>query len=301
MINIGTNFLYKGPLFLDDRHGIAKSTDDLLNWSISVPEGFEVYLDLENGPAWYTYNSRNEWSEETGYFERRIDKGWVESQVGGVMASIANINSQITNLWTAIQNIEIQPNLSLQVTSNGGRYASGTSVTPDIRWVLKNYGTDVDIQDVTDVTIDNVSIGKVSQWTGAPISSPHTYVVAVTYSDITVQKTVDYTFENYTWTKYFGTSSLSTITSISQIQNIASRSGWNDNWTRVYEGIANCDGGKYPYYVIPSRYFDSSFKMFVGGFRTTAIHTDTLTIGGESYTAIRTEYIQNGILSIRYE
>lgn len=303
MIKIGTNFLYKGPLFLDSRHGIATSKSDLKNWSIPIPEGFEVYLNIENDPAWYTYNSRNPINQETGHFERRLDKAYVNSKIAEVQASIISINQQISNIQNAIDNIEIQPNLTLNVTSNGGRRVLGSSVTPHIEWVLKNYETVIGIQEVTDVLINNISIGKVSSWTSnESINEDRSYQLTVIYNDITLEQTIYYTFERYTWIKYFGTYSGSTLVNITDLTPSDPVScGWGTG-NMEFEGTLDCSGGKYPYYVLPTSIFNSStFKMYVGGFRTTDYVKDTLEIGDTTYTTIRTGYIQSGILQLRYE
>lgn len=304
MIKVGTNFLYQGPLFLDSRTGIATSKSDLKNWSTPIPPGFEVFLNLENDPSWYTYRPdlATPYSD-TGYFEKRLDKAYVDSKITEIMSSIININTQITNIWSAIEDIDIQPNLTLNVTSNGGRRVLGSSVVPRIEWVLKNYETTIDIQDVTDVLINNVSIGKVSAWTSpTSINENKTYTLTVLYNDNTLEQTISYTFEEYTWIKYFGTYSgptLSNITNLTPSTPIAQ--GWGTG-TAAFEGTLDCSGGKYPYYVFPtSIYNPSTFKMYVGGFRTTDFTVGSLEIENTTYTTIRTGYIQSGILQLRYE
>jgi hypothetical protein len=304
MIKIGTNFLYQGPLFLDSRHGIATSKTDLKNWSIPIPPGFEVYLNLENDPAWYTYRpDLDNPYIDTGYFERRLDKVYVDSEIDGVKASIANISQQVDDLSNAIELIDIKPNLTLDVTSNGGRRELGTGVYPNISWVLKNFGNPVDIQETTDVLINNVSIGKVSAWTDTEyITQDRTYLLTVIYKGHTLEHTISYTFEAYTWKKYFGTysgSSLSSITNLSPSTPVSQ--GWGTG-NMDYEGTLDCSGGKYPYYVIPTAiYHPENCKMYIGGFRTTDFTVATLRIGNTDYTTIRTGYIQSGILQLRYE
>lgn len=302
MIKIGTNFLYKGPLFLDSRHGIATSKTDLKNWSIPIPEGFEVYLNLENDPAWYTYNSGTT-NQETGHFTRRLDQAYVDSKITEVMSNIYNINTEINNIWNAINSIDIKPNLTLDVTSNGGRRVLGSSVVPHIEWTLKNFGTPINIQEVSDVLIDNVSIGKVSSWTSTTsINQSHTYQLTVIYNDNTLEKDISYTFEAYTWIKYFGTYSGSSLSNISNLNpSTPAAQGWGQG-SEAYEGTLDCTGGKYPYYVIPtSIYNPDTFKMYIGGFRTTDFEDGSLRIGDTDYTTIRTGYIQSGILQLRYE
>lgn len=67
-INIGASFLYKGKYFLDDRQNLPVTTNDLKNWSIPIPEGFEVYLSSEN--QWYEF--RSSYSDDiTGHFRKR--------------------------------------------------------------------------------------------------------------------------------------------------------------------------------------------------------------------------------------
>lgn len=304
MIKIGTNFLYRGPLFLDSRHGIATSKADLKNWSTPIPAGFEVYLNLENDPSWYTYKPNlDEPYPDTGYFEKRLDREYVESEIAEVQASMVTINQEITNIWNAIHSIDIQPNLTLDVTSNGGRRVLGSSVVPHIEWVLKNFGTPIDIQEVSDVLIDNVSIGKVSEWTSpVSISQNKTYTLTVIYNNITLEQTIGYTFEEYTWKKYFGTYSGATLGNITNLSpsNPVSQ-GWGTG-TVEFEGTLDCSGGKYPYYVIPDTLYNpATFKMYVGGFRTTDFVIDAIDIGGDRYITIRTRYIQSGILQLRYE
>jgi hypothetical protein len=304
MIKIGTNFSYQGPLFLDSRHGIATSKTDLKNWSIPIPAGFEVYLNLENDPAWYTYKPELTTPySDTGYFEKRLDKAYVDNKIAEIISSIININIQIDNLWDAINSINIQPNLTLDVSSNGGRRVLGSSVVPHISWVLKNFGTPINIQEVTDVLIDNVSIGKVSSWTSATsINQNQTYTLSVIYGEHTLERTISYTFEAYTWKKYFGTYNGSTLSDITYLSpSTPAAQGWGSG-SAVFEGTLDCSGGKYPYYVIPNTmYNQNTFKMFVGGFRTTDFVVGSLSIGGIDYKTIRTGYIQSGILQLRYE
>lgn len=67
-INIGASFSYKGKYFLDERIGLPKTTNDLKNWSIPIPEGFEVYLSENN--EWYEFRSSYN-DEVTGHFRKR--------------------------------------------------------------------------------------------------------------------------------------------------------------------------------------------------------------------------------------
>lgn len=305
MIEIGNNFLYRGPLFLDYRHGLASTKDNLLNWNIPVPEGFEVYLNSQTDPAWYTYKS---WINlpETGHFERRVDKSYVDDVIDGIEINIIRIDNEITNIWEAINDLNIEPSLVLEVESNGGRHPLGTSVLPEISWVLKNFGAAINPNDFDDVKINGSSVGKISLWTASsPINSNQTYTITVIYHGINIAQQVSYTFEQYTWAKYFGISSAQTLNNINSLQNMIQEQGW-DTPDLSFEGTAECWNGSatYPYYVIPipySTFDESSIRVYVGGVRTTDIRCNDINVNNLQCTAIRTGYIQTGQLRMKYE
>ena len=60
--NIGTNFSYKAENFLDYRQGHANSKEDLKNWDVPVPIGFEVCVNNE----WYYYDPEVD-NNDTGH------------------------------------------------------------------------------------------------------------------------------------------------------------------------------------------------------------------------------------------
>lgn len=68
-INIGTNIGYQGNDFLDSRSSV-EHLDDLKNYSLLIPEGFEVFCK-EDG-FWYKYNSEIT-DEITGHFIKRAN------------------------------------------------------------------------------------------------------------------------------------------------------------------------------------------------------------------------------------
>ena len=82
-VRLQTNHFYNGNDFLDSRHSIANSTDDLLNWFIDkkpedliiIPEGFEVYLppsrETDDSGIWYIYEPNKTPNEITGFFHPR--------------------------------------------------------------------------------------------------------------------------------------------------------------------------------------------------------------------------------------
>lgn len=72
--HIGTNFSLKAKEFLDKRQGDALTEKDLKDWSIPVPEGFEVCI----GTSWYYYKSDAS-LEKTGHWVPRVAKSLEES------------------------------------------------------------------------------------------------------------------------------------------------------------------------------------------------------------------------------
>lgn len=104
-IRIGSCIEFQGKYFLDQRQGIAKSTDDLLNWEIPVPEGFEVYLEGE----WYTYKT-NYSSDVTGHFYKRdqriedteIDLSKLWKKVGELEEKDVELEGDIDNLQDSV-------------------------------------------------------------------------------------------------------------------------------------------------------------------------------------------------------
>lgn len=69
-INLSSNFLYQAKEFLDKRQGKAGSKEDLKNWNIPIPDGFEVFCSETN--IWYTYKPTEDEDPETGRFHTRL-------------------------------------------------------------------------------------------------------------------------------------------------------------------------------------------------------------------------------------
>lgn len=317
MIKIGTNFLYKGVLFLDDRQGLARSKDDLKNWSIPVPEGFEVYLPLVDDSAWYTYKSTYI-SDETGHFERRLDKSYVDNRITEIQNELSEIWVQIWLLWDAIGDYSVPTRVTLEATfnprdgGNGGYYwLPGNSKTPSLTWriletnTLTDASTQVPWNEIESAKINGSDIPITGSWTASePISSTTSYTLSVVYKGKTYTKSATYHFEPYAWRKIAGTSALPEISDISQLQDVNETHGWSSG-SVAFEYNFNCDypGGRYPYYIFPKRFYNqNTFRMIVGGFGFTDYDVLDLTIDGQEYKAVRTGIIQTlPILNIKYE
>ena len=90
---IGTNFLYEGKRFLDERQNMAKSLNDLANWTTPVPDGFEVMI----GDIKYVYNSSNASNQVTGKFRKLLADDITDT---------ANANSRSVALSLLLQVLE---------------------------------------------------------------------------------------------------------------------------------------------------------------------------------------------------
>lgn len=103
-IVIGSNFSYNGFLFLDERQGLPQTAADLKNWSVNVPEGFEVYLPADG--EWYVYKSTyNETT--TGHFKKRnqgnddnINR--IDGELDAIRENIDQVESTVTNNYNTL-------------------------------------------------------------------------------------------------------------------------------------------------------------------------------------------------------
>lgn len=276
-LKIGTNFNYQGHDFLDSRQGLPQSLEDLRNWDILVPLGFEACVAGE----WYTWKGPDYWDPETGHWEKRS-------------ASMGN------NYDDAIAKLMAKVFPATFTVSGGSTYEKGQSITPRITWSLKKEGVAVPIDSVT---IDGTALPdpNVTSWSpSSPISTTKTYTVRVVSSEgASYSGTARYSFS---LKKYWGT--------LADPSNLLSfpggfSSAWATDW-KMDNTTFDCTGGKYPVYIIPAGlYSESTFMLWVGGLRNTDFNVTrkTLTNGSGSrddYAVISLGTRQTGILSIKF-
>ena len=89
-ISIGTPFLFQGKEYLDSRQGLASTLEDLKNWNISIPDGFEVYVKSEK--SWYQYRPNEKYYPDSGYFKKR-DKVTEEVDSRSDLDSLTELSS----------------------------------------------------------------------------------------------------------------------------------------------------------------------------------------------------------------
>ena len=101
---VGTNFSYQAEDFLDGRQGIAKSKEELKNWSIPVPESFEICLD----GVWYYYDETID-LEDTGHWIPRVAEKLneiVSEKQSASINSVKEVNEKVDNVVDSVKNLD---------------------------------------------------------------------------------------------------------------------------------------------------------------------------------------------------
>lgn len=322
--------MYRGKKYLDDRLNDITSLDKLKNWSIPIPDGFEVFY---NG-YWYTYNSGNSFNENTGYFKKRseiidsLDEVTNSNEVGVsqnvLVSKFGDVDSKINTLFAATFPLSFSTFTKDPNTTN---YAIWTApFNPKFIWNLKYEGKEeilpttsylVQIKkgsedwktvNGTDERLDNTltwassnAIGKY----GTPITV--SYKITASYVDdslgsieSTVTKEISY---NFMYKRYYGVSSNTSLSS----SDVTSFGSDLSNGSTKSSTAFDCTGGKYPYFVIPTAVYNKhNPEWWVGGLKNTdlviqssiGITENDITI---PYTAIRLSNIQTGKLNIEFK
>ena len=129
-INVGSNFLYQGTKFLDDRQNKINSLEDLKTWEIPIPDGFEVYVDN----SWYIFNSTNTFDDITGKFRKRTTDISQEFGTGtDKVISQAVITERFNELDNRLNKLfaSVFP-LEFKSITGGGSFEVGNKVKPNI-------------------------------------------------------------------------------------------------------------------------------------------------------------------------
>ena len=145
--NIGTNFSYKAENFLDYRQGHANSKEDLKNWNVPVPVGFEVCVNNE----WYYYDP-NFNNSETGHWIKRVISSFDDtidpSNQAASMSIISDINEDVERLNIETRKLDEKLNPT-KITLNIGHALTSTSSSSDaidieINSFINNYNINYD-------------------------------------------------------------------------------------------------------------------------------------------------------------
>ena len=301
-ISVGSNFLYQGKKFLDDRIERVKKVSDLKTWNIPIPDGFEVYV---NG-SWYTYNSNNTIDATTGKFRRRLGLSQEFGNSEEVSISQAALTGRFAEVERSLAKLskELFP-LSFKSLSGGGNFEVGTTITPSISWQVYIKGeNETVIPDYVEINNSTIGISSdFSSWVSPEtirLTTPGTksYNLLVSYNQLTVEETVNY---NFRYKKYYGTSAKSILES-SDITELTSSFITGTSYTLPNTKF-DCTGGKYPYYVLPKSIYKSSLEFWVGGLKNSDLVVNNIVLTTSTglkidYVTIRLSNVQTGNLSI---
>lgn len=129
--NIGTNFSYKAENFLDYRQGHANSKEDLKNWDVPVPIGFEVCVNNE----WYYYDPEVN-NNDTGHWVKRVISSFDEtvdnySNQAASMSIISSINEDVEGLNIELRKLDEKLNPT-KINLTIGHALTSTSPSSDV-------------------------------------------------------------------------------------------------------------------------------------------------------------------------
>ena len=323
-IEIGSNFMYRGHRYLDERLNKVSSINDLRDWTIPIPNGFEVFFDGH----WYTYNSDNSFDDVLGYFRIRseivqdfgnsVDVGISQKVLTDRFNSIGfNVNKLIQKVFPlTISSFTISPEL--------GNKEIGIKVNEvKASWYIHYEGDSTKLNPISNsfsilgyslpegiTSGDGFSVSSDNKinW-NCPINeftlvNPGTISINLTstYKDDSLgglESTVSTGNKTYSflYRRFWLTSSKSELNS-ADISSTTS-SDLNNGYTKSSTTF-NCSGGKYPYFILPTASVTGSGKrlpqFWVGGLQNTDLTSGTMNLNRNGinieYTWIRLNNLQ---------
>ena len=301
-ISIGSNFLYQGKKFLDDRIEIVKKAEDLKNWDIPIPDGFEVFVE----GSWYMFSSNNSDDPVTGKFKKRFGLSQGFGRSNDLTISQVTLTGKFLELENTISKLsnELFP-LCFKSLVGGGSFEVGSTITPSISWVIHIKGSD-EILKPEYAEVNNSTVGissDNSSWKSNEVlkidtANSKSYKVLVAYNNMTLEDTVTY---NFLYKKFYGTST-KPILETTDILNLTSKFITGNSYTLPNTKF-DCSGGKYPYYILPKSIYKPSLEFWVGGLKNSDLVINEVKVTTSTglkvdYVTIRLRNIQTGNLSI---
>jgi hypothetical protein len=290
-INIGTNFSYKGQQFLDQRQKVA-TKQDLLSWSIAVPEGFEVYCEEDN--KWYIYDSRNS-SPLTGHYKIRLEKELENSEI---QATVDSNTENIANLDKVVFPLHFE-----NVVGAGDYEYKASGVLPFILWDLDKNGEKL----IADrILVDGVESPRKDKYIpSSPITETTTYRIEAYYGSEYCYMDAQIRLRMYGYVFVNETIEVTRDWLLSQqpTENIFIKEFTpEDNEDKTYS--LNCSGnevsgGKYVHLIFPidfaRKIVSGNIEMYVGGMLFSDIQTTggSIFIEGKLYGDLIFSYPQN--------
>lgn len=299
-INVGSNFLYQGKNFLDDRIGKIKTIQELTSWNIPIPDGFEVYVEGN----WFTYDSSNSIDPIYGKFRKRLDISQEFGNAEDLSISQVTITNKFDEVDESIKNLTkvLFPLEFKSITSNQ-TVEVGSTIRPKISWSIHIKGKEDEGELQPNNALVNSSLEGVSpdfkSWESPKFEKmdepgKKTYLVEVEYDKQIISKEVQY---NFYYKKYYGVSSEADLkpADVLKLTN-----AWASSY-KLSETKFNCSGGKYPYYIIPKVIYNqnTSLSLWIGGFKNTDLIIKEMELPIATglvvpYVVIRLNNIQTG-------
>lgn len=294
--NLATNFNYNGREYLDSRQNRALTKDELKNWKILIPSGFQVYVDGE----WYTYLPDIAEDPKTGkfhkFFSDSLDSRSENTGLNGkvVAEEFDKVYDKYDNLYKRVYPLQ-------WLWCEGGSFVeAGDSITPEIIWNVGRNGEEI----IPDSVLINGSREGIQPdnkkfIAPAPIKVDTSYEVKVTQNGESLSHIFDYIF---TVPRYYGVSEYSEMTS-DRVLGLGFSDWAQCNFLRPQ--LFNCSGGKYPWICIPSELWEKNppTDIWVEGIHSGDVESFLVNVKNKygvtkEYTCFRLGHIQTGTLKI---
>ena len=310
-INIGSNFMYRGEKYLDDRLNGITGTDDLKNWSIPIPNGFEVFFD----DHWYTYNSENTFDDTLGYFRIRseIVQDFGDGEEVGISQKkltekFSGVDSSINKLMVKVYPLTMT---GFSISPKPGNHEIGTEISGiTASWFINYSGEDDKLKptsntffiDNTSYSGENITIDSNNKiiWNSGSESFKKdnpgsiTLKFTSTYKDENLgglSSSVSSPVQNYSflYRRFWLVSNKNSLES--KDITTSTSSDLSNSYTKSATTF-NCSGGKYPYFVLPTEIVNSGRapQFWVGGLENTDITSGTLNLERNKLTIGYTWY-----------
>lgn len=290
--------MYRGEKYLDDRLNGITGTDDLKNWSIPIPNGFEVFFN----DHWYTYNSENTFDDTLGYFRIRseIVQDFGDSEEVGISQKkltekFSGVDSSINKLMVKVYPLTMT---GFSILPKPGNFEIGTKISNiTASWFINYSGENNKLKPTSNtffkdnipseenITVDNNN--KIIWNSGSESFKKDdpgtiTFKFTSTYEDENLgglSSSVSSPVQSYSflYRRFWLVSNKSSLES--KDITTSTSSDLSNSYTKSATTF-NCSGGKYPYFVLPTKIVKSGRapQFWVGGLENTDITSGTLNL-----------------------
>lgn len=304
--------MYRGEKYLDDRLNGITEIDDLKNWSIPIPNGFEVFFN----DHWYTYNSENTFDDTLGYFRIRseIVQDFGDGEEVGISQKkltekFSGVDSSINKLMVKVYPLTMT---EFSISPKPGNFEVGTEISGITASWFINYSSedyklkptsntffidDIPYSGENTITVDNnnkITWNSRSESFKKDNPGTITFKFTSTYKDENLgglSSSISSPVQNYSflYRRFWLVSNKSSLES--KDITTSTSSDLSNSYTKSVTTF-NCSGGKYPYFVLPTEIVNSGRapQFWVGGLENTDITSGTLNLERNKLTIGYTWY-----------